>query len=167
MPKPFYRRNLPHLQRDAKSHFLTFCTYQRWILPGWARDIVLSTCIQADQRTVNLLGVVVMPDHVHMIFVPEIDTQKNEVFSLSRITQAIKGASAHLINQAMGKTGRVWQEESFDRVLRCSEKVDEKIQYIVNNPVRKGLASRPEEYVWTWLPSAFAGLQPSFARPGR
>jgi len=37
VPKSFYRRNLPHLQRDNKPHFLTFCTHQRWILPAWAR----------------------------------------------------------------------------------------------------------------------------------
>jgi hypothetical protein len=37
----FYRRNLPHLQRDAKPHFITFVTYQRWEMPGWARSIVL------------------------------------------------------------------------------------------------------------------------------
>jgi hypothetical protein len=27
----------------------------------------------------------------------------------------------------------VWQEESFDRVLRCSEKLDEKVEYVLNN----------------------------------
>jgi len=29
----FYRRRLPHLQRDGKPHFVTFCTLQRWHLP--------------------------------------------------------------------------------------------------------------------------------------
>ena len=37
----FYRRNLPHLQRNDKPHFLTFCTYKRRVLPDWAREIVL------------------------------------------------------------------------------------------------------------------------------
>jgi hypothetical protein len=32
MPQNFYRRNLPHLQRDDKPHFVTFCTYNRWLL---------------------------------------------------------------------------------------------------------------------------------------
>ena len=39
MSKAFYRRNLPHLQRDNKPHFLTFCTHLRWILPEAARDV--------------------------------------------------------------------------------------------------------------------------------
>jgi len=33
MPKAFYRRDLPHLRANYKPHFLTFCTYKRWILP--------------------------------------------------------------------------------------------------------------------------------------
>ena len=82
--------------------------------------------MRANQWTVELNAVVVMPDHVHIVFVPKIDMPKLEVFSLARITEAIKGASARLTNRELGRAGRVWQEESFDRVLRISEKLDEK-----------------------------------------
>ena len=64
---------------------------------------------------------------------------------------AIKGASAHLINRLLVRSGRVWQEESFDRVLRCSEKLDEKVEYVLNNPVRRGLVLNPNEYQWLWV----------------
>ena len=120
--------------------------------------------MRANQWTVELNAVVVMPDHVHMVFVPKIDMQKLEMFSLARITKAIKGASAHLINRELGRAERVWQEESFDRVLRTSEKLDEKIAYILNNPVRKGLAQPPEEYPWFW---AAPVVRSSCARLGR
>ncbi|MGO9125943.1 MAG: REP-associated tyrosine transposase [Terriglobales bacterium] len=150
MLKNFYRRNLPHLQRDDKAHFLTFCTHQRKILPDWARDIVLQTCLRADQWTIDLEAVVVMPDHVHLIFVPSIDTNKSEVISLARITKAIKGGSAHLINRKLGTTGQIWQEESFDRVLRSTEKLEEKILYVMQNPVRQGLVGNWRDYPWIW-----------------
>ena len=78
------------------------------MLPAWARSIVMETCMRANQWTVELNAVVVMPDHVHMVFVPKIDMQKLEVFSLARITEAIKGASAHLTNRELGRAGRVW-----------------------------------------------------------
>jgi hypothetical protein len=55
-------------------------------------------------------------------------------------------------------------EESFDRVLRVSEKLDEKIAYIFDNPVRKGLVSSPNKYRWLWVAPR---PEPSFARPGR
>jgi putative transposase len=118
--------------------------------------------MRANQWTIDLRAVVVMPDHVHMIFVPLVDVEKSEVFSLARITEAIKGTSAHLINRQRGGPGR--QEESFDRVLRVSEKLDEKIAYVLDNPVRKGLVSSPEEYRWLWVTEE---TKPSFARPGR
>jgi putative transposase len=63
---------------------------------------------------------------------------------------AIKGASSHKINRQLGHTGKVWQTESFDRVLRMSEKQDEGMQYILDNPVRKGLVSACGEYRWLW-----------------
>jgi len=157
VPKSFYRRNLPHLQRDCKPHFLTFCTFHRWILPEWARTIVLASCVRAHGWTMDLHVVVVMPDHVHMIFVPEIDQVRQEIFSLERIMKAIKGSSSHLINRQLGGSRRVWQEESFDHVLRSSESLDEKIRYVLNNPVRRGLVSSPSEYAWLW--------QKAFANP--
>jgi putative transposase len=162
--QPFYRRNLPHLQRDCKPHFLTFCTYGRWILPDWARTIVMDASLRANLWTIDLRALVVMPDHVHMIFTPSVDPEKSEVFSLARITKGIKGTSAHLINRQLGRTGRVWQEESFDRVLRVSEKHDEKIAYILDNPVRKGLIASSEQYRWLWVAPKSV---PSFARLGR
>jgi putative transposase len=161
--KSSYRRNLPHLQRDNKPHFLTFCTFRRWTLPDWARYIVLQSCIRADGWTVDLCALVVMPDHVHMIFVPLVDNGKLEVVPLAKITKAIKGSSAHLINRRLGRSGKVWQEESFDRVRRLSEKVGEKVLYILENPVRKGLASVWQDYPWLWVKREL----PSFARPGR
>jgi putative transposase len=149
----FYRRNLPHLQRDDKPHFLTFCTYKRRVLPDWARSIVLDTCVRANGFTVALHAVVVMPDHVHMLFTPLVDPVRNETVSLARITKAIKGASSHLINHRTGTHERIWQEESFDRVTRSSDNLEAKARYILQNPVRKGIARSPEDYPWLWAPA--------------
>jgi REP element-mobilizing transposase RayT len=154
----FYRRNLPHLQRDFRFHFLTFCTRQRRFLPGWARDIVLNACIRADGNTVDLHVAAVMPDHVHLIFTPRTDVAKSEVFTLARITHGIKSPSSHLINGRLGATGSIWQEESFDRVLRSSDKLDEKIEYILQNPVRKNLVQLPQEYPWLWVSDRYSHL---------
>ncbi len=52
-----------------------------------------------------------MPDHVHIIFTPLINFEAMEACSLAEIMDAIKGASAHRINKALGSKGRVWQPE--------------------------------------------------------
>jgi hypothetical protein len=62
----------------------------------------------------------------------------------------IKGASAHSVNKVLLRRGRVWQDESFDHVLRSDEKVREKVEYICQNPVRKGLVAHEGDYPWLW-----------------
>jgi REP element-mobilizing transposase RayT len=126
---------------------VTFCTYRRWILPERTRLAVLNCCLREDGASVELRVAVVMPDHVHMIFTPLVDDEKLEVYSLGEIMNAIKGASAHKINRELGRTGHVWQTESFDHVLRSSESLDQKIQYVLQNPVRAGLGVG---YPWLW-----------------
>jgi REP element-mobilizing transposase RayT len=150
MPQAFYRRQLPHLQCDDKQHFVTFCTDHRWILPERARSIVLECCLHDNGEKFDLRAAVVMPDHVHMIFTPLIDYEAMEVHSLARIMHAIKGTSAHKVNKAIGRRGRVWQAESFDHVLRSSESLDAKIEYLLENPVRRGLVRDLTLYPWLW-----------------
>ncbi len=91
-----------------------------------------------------------MPDHVHLIFTPLVNGRAMEVFSLATIMNAIKGASAHKINKALRRRGRVWQSESFDHVLRSSENLDAKILYVLENPVRAGLVRNWTDYPWIW-----------------
>lgn len=91
-----------------------------------------------------------MPDRAHLILSPLINTEAKRVYSLAEIMDAIKGVSSHRINHRLGQHGRIWQAESFDHVLRSSESLDQKIAYILNNPVRGGLVSHPEEYTWRW-----------------
>ena len=146
----FYRRNLPHLQRDFKPHFITFVTKFRFVLPDWARDIALSSCCHDHRKQYELYVAVVMPDHVHMILTPLIGERRQQIFSLIEIMRGIKGASARRINQQMRRQGAVWQEESFDHVLRCSEGLDAKVEYVLQNPVRMGLVYDWREYRWAW-----------------
>lgn len=90
-----------------------------------------------------------MLDHVHMIITPLKDDQGNP-YSLAEIMNGMKGASAHSINKALSRRGRVWQSESFDHVLRSEESIHSKVQYICENPVRKGLVAEVENYPWLW-----------------
>ena len=106
-----YRRRLPHYQSDHKALFVTYC---RWILPESARAIVLETCLYGDEKSFHLYGLVVMPDHVHLVFSPLGD--ESGPFSIAGIMQAIKGASAHRINKLLRASGPVWEEESFDQL---------------------------------------------------
>jgi len=94
-------------------------------------------------------GMVVMPDHVHLVFTPLEDSEGNP-YGLAEIMHSIKGASAKSLNKALNRSGHVWQDESFDHILRSEEAIRSKVEYICQNPVRKGLVASEEDYPWLW-----------------
>jgi len=93
-----------------------------------------------------------MPDHAHVLLTPLADSDRHTIISLIEIMKALKGASAHAINHHLGNHGTIWQEESFDRIVRSSESLDAKVDYILQNPVRKGLVQDWRQYKWIWQP---------------
>ncbi len=150
VPKYEYRRRLPHYQKADTVLFVTFCTHAHLQLPESARDVVLSHCHYDHGHKIILYAAVVMPDHVHLV----LSVLRNESgwpYELSSILQGLKSASAHSVNRVLLTSGPVWQDESFDHVLRSNESLKEKLEYIRQNPVRRGLVDAPEEYRWLWV----------------
>jgi len=110
----------------------------------------LQHCLHDDGKTIHLHAAVIMPDHAHLLFTGLRDAE-GWTFALPEILRAIKGSSARSINKLIGSIGRLWQDESFDHVLRRNESLRETIEYIRQNPVRKGLVDKPEDYQWLWV----------------
>jgi len=62
----------------------------------------------------------------------------------------LKGVSAREANQLLGLTGQpFWQAESYDHVVRSQAEFERIEAYIIENPVRAGLARSEEEYPWS------------------
>jgi REP element-mobilizing transposase RayT len=165
-----YRRRLPHLQKADAALFVTFCTGGRMILPEQARDLVLEHCLReagvlavagegarpTRAARIHLHAVVVMPDHAHLLVRPLRD-ENGWPFPLVDILQCLKSTTAHRINRLLGISGPVWEEESFDHVLRSDESLKEKCEYIRQNPVQAGLVGRAGDYKWLWVNPEAAG----------
>jgi putative transposase len=64
--------------------------------------------------------------------------------------KGIKGSSSREVNQVLGRSGSLWQHESFDHELRTDESIREKAEYICQNPVRRGLVKFVDDYPWIW-----------------
>jgi REP element-mobilizing transposase RayT len=141
-------RYLPHIQKDNKALFITFATHQRWHLSDLARDLTLEACTHVHHKKCILHAAVIMPDHVHLILTPLADEDGS--FSIPQIMHAIKSEAAHRINKALRRKGKVWQDESFDHVLRGDESLANRTAYVLENPVRAGLVKNLAEYRWLW-----------------
>ena len=145
-----YRRKLPHLQKSEKPLFISFNTKNWWVLPPAARTIVLENCLAEHKKRIFLRAAVIMPEHVHLaLWVNR--AADGWPHSLPAILKTIKGRSGFQINKKLGRNGTVWQRESFDRIPRSENKLDDHIEYIRQNPVRRGLVDKPEDYPWTWI----------------
>jgi REP element-mobilizing transposase RayT len=139
------RRNLPHLTVPGATYFITFRA--KIELSPAARDTVMATIRSCDRKNIDLEAAVVMPDHTHLIF------KLIEPYELAGLLQLIKGTSARQINQMLTREGSLWSDESFDHIIRHVVELEEKVEYIRNNPVKRGLADHPHDYRWLFIKS--------------
>jgi REP element-mobilizing transposase RayT len=75
-----------------------------------------------------------MPNHVHVLMSP------GEGESLSRIIAGWKRFSATRIHKANGTSGRLWQKDYFDRLIRDWDHFMNVACYIRRNPEKAKLA---------------------------
>lgn len=153
----YSKRNLPHFERPWAKYMVTFTTHDRRPLSPEARDTVLQSLLfTQQQRRWELFAACVMPDHVHVLFEPQIkeqDPDGNPIFwSLTELLHSVKSFTAHEINKVEGASGAVWEKESFDRMMRSDADLEEKFHYICRNPWDSGIVPVTENYPWLWTP---------------
>jgi len=88
-----------------------------------------------DGERYELACYVVMPNHVHLIVRPFDEDDK----ALSRITRSWKRHASREINKLYGLGERLWQDESYDRIIRDEEHLWRTVQYINRNPAKANL----------------------------
>jgi putative transposase len=114
---------------------------------------------------------VLMPDHVHLIIVPNHATASmEEVLTRLKgdfareVIRRWKALDARILRRITHASGRCrfWQHGGgYDRNIRDEEELWEKIEYMHANPVRRGLATRTIDWPWSsarWYADDRAGL---------
>ena len=84
-----------------------------------------------DNERYLVYAYVIMPNHVHML------VSVAPGYELNALIASIKRYSAVGINRHTGRTGRLWQDEPFDTIIRSSDHYRHTVAYIRENP--KGL----------------------------
>ena len=63
----------------------------------------------------------------------------------------IKGYAAKKINKILNRKGSVWLDENFDRIIRNDDEFTEKMNYVMNNPLKAGFVENVELYKWLYV----------------
>jgi putative transposase len=87
----------------------------------------------------RVLGYVVMPDHLHLLVL-------NLSGSLLEFMRLLKGRTATALRGNVPSSP--WQRSFHDHVLRRHEDISGSLRYLLENPVRAGLAQDFTEYRW-------------------
>lgn len=94
---------------------------------------------RAHNTGVQVYGYCLMPDHAHLVLGP------SPTCDIIAFVGQYKNLAQREVWK-LGVTGRIWQTSFWDRFLREEESLDEVVQYVLNNPVRKGLVKHWQDY---------------------
>jgi len=133
---------LPAVLQDTDPfYFVTFNTRDRRLL--LSNDALHKTLLafarRASEHGAWVGRYVVMPDHIHLFVRLAVETE------LTAWVQALKSMLGKELLR-LGHQKPHWQEGFFDHLLRSGESYEEKWEYVRQNPVRKGLCARPEDW---------------------
>ena len=133
----------PHSEQDRREFHEKFTKrFHEWLDAGygscWLRrsdvaDLVEGALKYFDRERYVLGHFVVMPNHVHVLVTP---MMRHE---LSEILQSWKSFTAHAANQLLSRSGKFWQDESFDHIVRDETHLRRFERYILENPTMAGL----------------------------
>ena len=127
------------------TYFVTGNVHNRQpLLDAAAREIVIESLLWArTQGRIWLLGYVIMDDQFHALLVLQGET------TLALFTEGLKRHTARQNNKRRSEAGGFWQEGYHDHAIRDEADLWHHVQYMHENPVRRGLVSKSEDYVWS------------------
>lgn len=140
---------------SEKKHRLSLDLYKGWVSVDYTartrnRATFFTKALQAEQAAKVLVDEAVnwkcdvvifqfMPDHIHVLL-----KGMGEDSDTYRAMKMFKQKTGFLFSQA--GLGIVWQKDFYDHILRTESDLSSHLRYILDNPVRKGLAGMWQKY---------------------
>ncbi|MFQ5724423.1 MAG: transposase [Terriglobia bacterium] len=138
------RLPIPDYRTPGAWYFLTICCKGKKPLfhKSEVRTLVVGVLRETAQcHKIEVAGYTVLPDHLHLIC----SAGRAGIIAFVR---HFKGRVAAEMRKSFG-TRTLWQGSFFDRKLRSEESLREKCIYVWQNPVRRGLVEKSEDYAWS------------------
>ncbi len=163
-----HRKRVRHYHEPGDCHELTFSCYRRMPLltnDVWRKMLSVSVDRAVARHRFQTIALVYMPEHVHLLVCPPASATKQDV---DRLLYAIKRPFSYRIKTLLAEAGspllqkltvqerpgksvfRFWQEgPGYDRNISTPQALLAAIEYIHNNPLRRGLCRDPLEWKWS------------------
>ena len=114
-----------------------------WLQDARIAGQVEKALLHFDGVRYRLLSWVIMPNHVHAL----IETKPG--FPLEGVVHSWKSYTSKQINKILGRSGRVWEADYFDRYIRDANHFSAVVDYIEKNPVKAGLVDKARDWPWS------------------
>ena len=132
---------LERRQLDGDLHFVTFSCFHRlgYLETAGARDLFEEALARMSYSyEFDVVGYVVMPEHVHLL----LGEPGKGLLAVG--LQALKLSVAKRAEQRP-----FWQARYYDFNVFSAAKRFEKLHYMHENPVKRGLVANPEDWLWS------------------
>ena len=164
MPRLRHFYDLNHL------HYVTTSTYRRARLfdsERFKQKFIATLAEVRGELGFRIVGYVLMPEHIHLLLRPSDSANPSQImqqleertakFILKNLRQNIQYpwcqrmlARVTLPPSVHGHAHfRVWQRRFYDMNIWSPKKRDEKLTYMHNNPVKRGLVKQPGDWPWS------------------
>ncbi|MGE5776093.1 MAG: transposase [Chloroflexota bacterium] len=149
-----------------KTEVRYFERYDDWLDqcssgPHWLQMENIAQIVAKETQNLNedryrLLAYCIMPNHIHLLIESIINEQVvhqggTAKYPVTDTLRLLKGRTARACNLKLKRTGSFWQHESYDHVVRDEQELEQIILYILNNPVKAGLAKEWKNWSFTYI----------------
>jgi putative transposase len=161
------RKTRKRFEIVGQARFLTFSCHDRSPLfePDWVKDRFADRLLFLRERLrFRLHAWVIMPDHVHLLLTPDLT-----VAEIPPILHTLKRPFSASIRRELASRDitlapAFWQPGGgYDRNIVSDAEYFEKVDYIHNNPIRRGLVQTARQWAWSSI-HAFHGVGHPVAR---
>ena len=134
---------------NYQIYFTTICIKNKinYLLnSNLAKNIIDQLKFRRNNNEIKLYAYCIMPDHIHLLLSLGESYRKNLqnwMESFKRYTSKIAKANYQI--------NHFWQKNFYDHIIRKEESLVMIVEYILNNPVRKGM-------VLDWRDYPFSGM---------
>jgi hypothetical protein len=143
-----WRGRLPHWRADDVTYWVTF--RHRRDLEAWERNLLFTTLLRPEGRKWNLVILCVLPNETNLLFSVN-EAPSGTPYELSDIVEKAKAKAGKAIIKKTEERFPPFYQESYDRIIRDAEELEQRLMEILESPVKQELVEDPEEWDCLWV----------------